>query len=552
MTQPQIDRLLETIEQAFADTPYPGDHRINRWGDHLYRFRGDWRAIPFETTDSCSHEIGAFEPEGLRYYLPALLKACILQGYHGDILDGLFWALAPALQIEERYGPVESWPEYVQGPYRQIRIERMNSEDVTGIDRQRQRLADFSAILTTQQKRAILQFFESFDLLPSSFGISDEDQIDVDNGIRFWKQALQDNAPSHAPALTDAPASAEDAYSRTPAGEPPRAPRTYPPPGMDFLVRTKGGNVSWLKEWKGETAERVLAEALTHLDNPDLLWRATAYTVLGFHDADPRPYIGVAADGLPDVDWITIPEGPFIYGDDDKTAYEVWTLPADRQVGQLPAYCISRYPITHKQYQAFIDAEDGFRDDRWWNLPPRYDRYIRSAPHEPFFAVGNQPRTSVTWFEAVAFCRWWSWRLGGGCDTEAMDSWAVRLPSEAEWEKAARGEAGQTYAFGDAFSTSRGNTIETGIGGISPVGMFSAWPSPYGVEDMSGNVWEWCLDIPEPVSIVTKYEVLWRVLRGGSCLSYRETARAAYRYRMGAWPSYGIEGFRVVSPRVTP
>jgi formylglycine-generating enzyme required for sulfatase activity len=132
----------------------------------------------------------------------------------------------------------------------------------------------------------------------------------------------------------------------------------------------------------------------------------------------------------------------------------------------------------------------------------------------------------VSWFEAMAYCRW------AHC----------RLPTEREWEAAARGPKGWQYPWGDVWREGICNTIEAQFGGTTPVGTFKDSQSICGAYDMAGNVWEWCED-------------LWnsgdqdRVVRGGSWCRYSRVARSAFRDRDRPDNRYNVVGFRVVALR---
>jgi formylglycine-generating enzyme required for sulfatase activity len=220
---------------------------------------------------------------------------------------------------------------------------------------------------------------------------------------------------------------------------------------------------------------------------------------------------------------------------------------------KLGAFKISRYLVTHRQFQAFIDAPDGFYDRRWWKEWRIYDE-----PNEPKPWVGSQwfnfwshPRDNVNWYDAIAFCRWLSFKLTGRVyGLNEVEQWPVRLPTEFEWEKAARGTDGRVYPYGNKFDSANGNTRETGLEQTSVVGMFFNSASPYGVLDMSGNVWEWCLSNYRNPSLDAAGEDLRsmtsRVLRGGSWVNDQDLVRAAYRsYYDPNVRSYNL-GFRVV------
>ena len=204
-------------------------------------------------------------------------------------------------------------------------------------------------------------------------------------------------------------------------------------------------------------------------------------------------------------------------------------------------------------------------------------------PGDPF-NLPNHPVVRVTWYEAVAFCRWFQEQTANRKSQNANRGWqvwrdgqlevrcvevrniTVRLPSEAEWEKAARGVDGQWYPWGDDPDPNRANYDETGIGTTSAVGCFPGGASPYGVEDLSGNVWEWTRslwgekwekpDFRYPYDPKDGRENLeagrgvLRVLRGGAFVNGERLVRCAAR----GWniPDYWtwVYGFRLVGSPV--
>jgi formylglycine-generating enzyme required for sulfatase activity len=158
----------------------------------------------------------------------------------------------------------------------------------------------------------------------------------------------------------------------------------------------------------------------------------------------------------------------------------------------------------------------------------------------------------VSWYDAIAFCRWLSHRLGGTYDLERPADWAVRLPTEWEWEKAARGMDGLTYPYAKSFDKTKSNTSESGIGRTTPVTTYPGGASPYGVLDMSGNVWQWTLGSYDPpadrVETTELVSSARRVVRGGSWDYGRDHARAAFRNIYDpAGRDYNL-GFRVMRP----
>lgn len=179
-----------------------------------------------------------------------------------------------------------------------------------------------------------------------------------------------------------------------------------------------------------------------------------------------------------------------------------------------------------------------------WYPPGRQTRPARWD--DPAFNHPAQPVVGICWHEARAYCAWLSVQTGQ----------PFRLPSEAEWEAAARGGKGRRYAWKGDFDAGRCNTFETHVRGTTPPGVFPGGDTPEGLADMNGNVWEWTGSLYRP------YEYNAgdgrenpeadgpRVVRGGSWYVDRDFARCAYRFRPRPDLRDGSLGFRVV--RVSP
>jgi formylglycine-generating enzyme required for sulfatase activity len=265
--------------------------------------------------------------------------------------------------------------------------------------------------------------------------------------------------------------------------------------------------------------------------------RAKAGIILG-RLGDERPGVGLK-NGLPDVGWIKIEPGQFKMGQgEEKHDCKVIT--------QL--FAISRYPVTVAQYQAFVDG-GGYSENRFWTKAgwkwKQAEKIAGPKDYDLVFQTPNHPRVGVSWFEALAFCRWLAEQV----------KMPVKLPSEAEWERAARHTDGRVFPWGNEEQgiEQRCNMKKTGLGHTSAVGMFPSGSAVCGAADIAGNVWEWPLseyrDYPyDPNDGREKLESdSAHVLRGGSWLNYADFVRCAGRHGVEpAGRSYAV-GFRVVA-----
>lgn len=251
----------------------------------------------------------------------------------------------------------------------------------------------------------------------------------------------------------------------------------------------------------------------------------------------------------PDLDaFIEIPAGEFLYGEDkEKMRIE-------------KPFAIAKYPVTNLQYRRFVDV-GGYKNREFWSeegwagrtgeWDSKAENYWLAQRHtekrnEPFFwhdAKWNNPLApivGVSWFEAEAFCNWYSKTLGR----------VVRLPTEQEWERAARHTDGREYPWGDEFDRNKLNSLAfwdekqdfdraAVICSTTLVGQFPNGNSVGGICDMSGNVWEWTN---------SNYDSDNKVLRGGSFNKGRSVVRCAARYWNAPNDFLTIFGFRVLSP----
>jgi hypothetical protein len=235
---------------------------------------------------------------------------------------------------------------------------------------------------------------------------------------------------------------------------------------------------------------------------------------------DPRLGVGLRADGLPDIVWCKVPAGEITFKGIDETFV-------------VDPFYIGKYPVTWIQYRSFLEAKDGYRDKSCWEgLAERWD-----VPREQIRKLDNHPAEFVHWYDAMAFCRWLTKRL----------DYELRLPTEWEWQQAATGgNPANEYPWGADWDSSRANTGESDLKQSTPVGLYPHGSSLVGALDMSGNVWEWCLNEhknPKRVDLNSKEN---RSVRGGSWNVDLDLARCAYRHYYYPDSRFnGIIGFRV-------
>jgi formylglycine-generating enzyme required for sulfatase activity len=240
------------------------------------------------------------------------------------------------------------------------------------------------------------------------------------------------------------------------------------------------------------------------------------------HLGDPRRGMRLRFDSLPDIIWQEVPAGPFLMGSDtnkDPQAYDD-EFPAFQI--DLPTYKISRYAVTNAQYQAFV--EDRGYTEKWrlcWTEAGWHWKEDKTGPNNSgaVFDLPNHPVVMINSHEATAFCRWLTTRLHQNGELGSNE--AIMLPSEPQWEKAARGIDNRIYPWGNELDPNRANFDNTGIGITSAVGCLQKGVSPYGCEDMSGNIWEWTSSLYQKYPYkVDGREYLDgkgnRVIRGGS------------------------------------
>lgn len=167
---------------------------------------------------------------------------------------------------------------------------------------------------------------------------------------------------------------------------------------------------------------------------------------------------------------------------------------------QVSDFAIAKYPITNSQYERFLKHSNGFSNPQWWEFSPEATQWRKDHknPKPTAFNGSDLPRTRVSWFDSMAFCLWLSVELKNVLQDEKplrsqeVLTWMIRLPIEQEWQRAALGDTGWCYPWGDTLDDTRGN-YGNKLGQPSHVARYPAGKSIYGVMDMTGNVWERCL-----------------------------------------------------------
>ena len=319
--------------------------------------------------------------------------------------------------------------------------------------------------------------------------------------------------------------------------------------------------LDWLADAQPELAARCIMESgaytpdetklrlrdlwlprLTNLKrDPDARARAAVGRALGrlsLADGTPldnRPGVGVVVHKgiqIPEIAWgETVPAGGYTIGG-DKDAFQS----LDEKLVQIEQpFRLARFPVTYAQFHCFITASD-VMDPRWWRSMPLKEEadgilYQLKDWSEQTFKFWNHPREMISWYQAVAFCRWLSDKL----------EYAVELPHEHEWEVAARYPDSRLYPWGEKFDLGNTNInlFQTSAVGIYPQGRNEV----LGLEEMSGNTWEWCCNEYPPEFLVDRER---RVSRGGSWRSGTRLVRAASRDNPLPAVRGSAIGFRVV------
>lgn len=185
---------------------------------------------------------------------------------------------------------------------------------------------------------------------------------------------------------------------------------------------------------------------------------------------DTREGVGVTSNRLPDIQWCLVGPG--------EVTIQGWDKPL-----RVNQFYLAKYPVTLAQFNLFADSEEEYYQEVWWEGLP-----VSPYKHQPYpqnLDISNHPAQFVSWYQAIAYCRWLS----------AKVDLPIRLPTEWEWQRAATGGR-QSYAYpwGAEWDSACANTNEGGRDSVVSVGLYPRGNSPEGVADLSGNMYEWCLN----------------------------------------------------------
>lgn len=260
--------------------------------------------------------------------------------------------------------------------------------------------------------------------------------------------------------------------------------------------------------------ERLQRNALSHTERLKI---GQYLAALG----DPRHGAGVK-DGVPDIAWVDIPGGQVKL---EKITSEFEVKP----------FRIAKYPVTNAQFDAFLKVQGGYDNGEWWE-----DIEQSHGREQSKWQEANCPRENVSWYEAVAFCRWLSAKTGTN----------IRLPTEWEWQQAATGgDPQREYPWEGGWEGSRSNSFESRLDRTTAVGMYPLGATHHGLLDMVGNVWEWCLNTDEkpdqPEAVTINKTGGRRGIRGGSWNFRPGNLRTSDRYWFYADNRGGNIGFRL-------
>ncbi len=345
----------------------------------------------------------------------------------------------------------------------------------------------------------------------------------------------------------------------------------------------KTGRLTLTMEAAAEAPDEVLPPALIEDLKEQALGRITSWE--NPPEEKERAVLGLALGSLGDPRlgmakaerWVRFEPGKFTMG--LKTHGNERYQP-EHPVKLSQGYWLGRYPVTNQEYRAFVEA-GGYGQEEWWSeegwdwvtlegegwdawfkrkgFSKELEENFQPGSEPKFWRDGqfngpNQPVVGVSWYESEAYCRWLTARL----ETEKPEWWPkggqVRLPSEAEWENAARGGTGRAYPWGNEKPDGQRANFGERLGQTSAVGIYPAGATPEGLWDMAGNVLEWCEDTWNVEAYkgrkgvtcdpVAEGDPVERALRGGSWVGTANWLLATDRDRIWSWGRDSGIGFR--------
>jgi len=249
-------------------------------------------------------------------------------------------------------------------------------------------------------------------------------------------------------------------------------PLLYKPCQLPAWFELRFGNVQ-RADFSGGSYETDLAELLVLIKQVlGLTVAAPASVPPDEPPTEPTPPDVLTITSPIHLELVRVPTGEFLMGSDKSKDKDAQDNEQPRHRVCVSEFYIGKYPVTNAQHAAFLKVTKHEVPEHWKNGK------IPSGKE-------NHPVVYVSWHDADVFCQWLSRETGK----------TFRLPTEAEWEKAARGTDGRIYPWGNEWDETKLNSAEAGPGDTTPVGQYSpAGDSPYGAADMSGNAWERCAD----------------------------------------------------------
>ncbi len=343
------------------------------------------------------------------------------------------------------------------------------------------------------------------------------------------------------PARLSAPLSTTPISSTTDSGEaatlvetpalpinptdPTARPDTLPPDELDIPPSDPPATVI-------DAAEKAAKPAIP-LPVPNILPLAAQAVPAQVEAPAPAPSSNGSIYSLPLLEWKQVDGGMITLSINEKSGVLQKHFYVD-------SFQMSKYPVTNGQYRAFLEAPDGYSNAEWWNYSTFAQNWRANNP-EPMpsrFSGDDRPRETVTWYDAIAYTRWLSSKLDK----------TVSLPTSAQWQRAAQGDESRLYPWGDNFDANLANTRESNLKTTTPVTRYPDGASPFGIFDMAGNVWEWCLNTKaDAESHVTDLMTTEdRAVYGGAFVSPQGRSETSFHYYLNPQTFYASLGFRLV------